>query len=46
MGKKKKETMMDFYKQMYESYCNNMKFYGKEPLPYKQWIKEVNEVKL
>lgn len=46
MGKKKKETMTDLHKRMYESYCNNMKFYGKEPLPYKQWIKEVNEVKL
>lgn len=43
----KKDTMMDFYRKMYESYCNNMKFYGKEKeiLPFKKWMKEVNNVK-
>lgn len=35
---KKEGTMMEFYRKMYESYCINMKFYGKEKeiLPFKK----------
>lgn len=45
---KKEGTMMEFYRKMYESYCINMKFYGKEKeiLPFKKWLKEVNNVKI
>lgn len=43
-----KITMMEFYRNMYETYCDNMKFYGKEKkiLPFKKWLKEVKNVKL
>ena len=29
------------YKQLYESYKNNMAFYNKHILPYKEWVEKV-----
>ncbi len=33
----------EFKRQMYDSYCNNMKFYGKEEEiePYEVWLDSV-----
>ena len=33
-------------KQMYDSYCFNMKMFDKPILPYKEWLKEVYNVEL
>ena len=30
-----------YKKILYENYCANMKFYGVEILPYKEWLKMV-----
>ena len=40
------ETMKEFKKRMHEYYVRNMKMYGKEVLPYREWLKMVNETKI
>ncbi|WP_459187273.1 hypothetical protein ACGE0T_14180 [Parabacteroides sp. APC149_11_2_Y6] len=42
----KKTIPKDFRKKMYESYKFSMKLYGKPIQPYKEWIREVMNIKL
>ena len=45
-AKSRKQIPKDFRKQMYESYKFNMKLYGKPIQPYKEWVKEVMNIKI
>ena len=46
LRKEKEQIPADFRKQMYEIYKANMTLYGKPILPYKQWLKDVFNIKL
>ena len=40
------EVPKSFTKQAYEQYKSNMKMYGKPIKPYKEWLKEVEDIDL
>lgn len=41
-----RQKFKNMKKEAYKSYCTWVKFYGREVLSYRKWLKEVNRIKL
>lgn len=45
MGDKRRQSeFTKFKKMLYRQYCENMKFYGKKPLKYLEWLRSANQI--
>lgn len=41
-----RQKLKNMKNEMYKSYCTWVQFYGREALPYRKWLREVNRGKL